>query len=119
MTGKSRTTLSVIAILIVSIACSTSKTPATTRPTGTGTASPATTTMTPVVRVVAASILELRSGPGERFPNVGFIKIGQTVTVLEVRAASTDEWCSEWSRISYEPPEWICNEWLSEILTNE
>jgi uncharacterized protein YraI len=87
-------------------------------PSSTATITPekaATITSTPTERTVAANILEIRAGPGEGYGNVGYAHHGQAFVVLET--VITEDWCQQWSRISYDPDKWLCSRWLNGVPT--
>lgn len=58
---------------------------------------------------VTVEVLEVRSGAGETFPNVGYLRRGDSVTVYEVQAV-TGETCRHWARIG--AGVWTCYDML-------
>lgn len=66
--------------------------------------------VTPLARHgVTVEVLEVRSGAGEMFQNVGYLRHGETVTVYEVQTV-TGETCRQWARIDAD--KWTCYEML-------
>lgn len=79
-------------------------------PTVTPTGHASAPTVTPTARhSVTVAVLEVRSGAGEAFPNVGYLLHGETVTVYEVQTV-TGETCRRWARIG--AGEWACYDFL-------
>lgn len=79
-------------------------------PTVTPTVHTSAPTVTPTARhSVAVAVLEVRSGAGEAFPNVGYLVRGKIVTVYEVQPV-TGETCRQWARIG--AGEWTCYDFL-------
>ncbi|HMR99821.1 MAG TPA: hypothetical protein PKE62_11245 [Anaerolineales bacterium] len=69
--------------------------------------------VTPTARYsVTVEVLEVRSGAGESFPNVGYLRRGDLVTVYEIQSA-TGEACRQWARIGAE--QWTCYDFLEVI----
>ena len=70
-------------------------------------------TVTPNARrSVTVDVLEVRSGAGESFSNVGYLRRGDLVTVYEIQSA-TGEACRQWARIGAE--QWTCYDFLEVI----
>lgn len=63
-------------------------------------------------RSVTVDVLEVRSGAGESFSNVGYLRRGDLVTVYEIQSA-TGEACRQWARIGAE--QWTCYDFLEVI----
>lgn len=63
-------------------------------------------------RSVTVDVLEVRSGAGESFSNVGYLRRGDRVTVYEIQS-ETDETCRQWARIGAE--RWTCYDFLEVI----
>lgn len=63
-------------------------------------------------RSVTVDVLEVRSGAGESFSNVGYLRRGDLVTVYEIQSA-TEETCRQWARIGAE--QWTCYDFLEVI----
>ena len=63
-------------------------------------------------RSVTVEVLEVRSGAGESFSNVGYLRRGDRVTVYEIQSA-TEETCRQWARIGAE--QWTCYDFLEVI----
>lgn len=63
-------------------------------------------------RSVTVDVLEVRSGAGESFSNVGYLRRGDRVTVYALRSA-TEETCRQWARIGAE--QWTCYDFLEVI----
>lgn len=61
--------------------------------------------------IVTADTLEVRSGPGENYPNVGYLRLGDRVTVIETAEAVRGV-CRKWGRIGID--QWVCAEYLHE-----
>jgi uncharacterized protein YgiM (DUF1202 family) len=68
--------------------------------------------ITPIpVFSVTADTLEIRSGPGENYPNIGYLRAGDTVAVMET-TETPREACQNWARIGVD--RWVCAEYLRE-----
>lgn len=63
-------------------------------------------------RSVTVDVLEVRSGAGESFSNVGYLRRGDLVIVYEIQSA-TGEACRQWARIGAE--QWTCYDFLEVI----
>ena len=63
-------------------------------------------------RSVTVEVLEVRSGAGESFSNVGYLRRGDRVTVYAIQSA-TEETCRQWARIGAE--QWTCYDFLEVI----
>ena len=63
---------------------------------------------------VKASVLEIRSAPGEKSPNVGYLRLGDLVTVYQTSQVER-EYCAIWAKISPAagPARWVCFEDLT------
>lgn len=69
--------------------------------------------VTPTARHgVTVEVLEVRSGAGESFSNVGYLRRGDGVTVYEIQSA-TGEACRQWARIG--AAQWTCYDYLEVI----
>jgi uncharacterized protein YgiM (DUF1202 family) len=56
--------------------------------------------------VVSADVLEVRAAPGETSLNVGYLEVGETVTVYIIIRGNTLEKCSAWARVGR--GRWAC-----------
>ena len=65
-----------------------------------------TTTIT-----VKSEVLEVRSGPGENFGNVGYLDQGSTVEYYSI--SNTGDWCGTWYKIALYEERWVCGKWVS------
>jgi hypothetical protein len=63
------------------------------------------------VYAVVADALEVRTGPGEAAPNVGYLTRGEIVTVYETAQAKR-EYCTTWVKIYASLSRWVCFEYL-------
>lgn len=86
-------------------------TPSQTPAVSTETASPSPTPTPRPAYVVASDALEIRSGPSEAAPNIGFLERGDRVIVYRT-AQVEQEYCSAWAKISpaAAPARWVCFE---------
>jgi uncharacterized protein YgiM (DUF1202 family) len=64
--------------------------------------------------IVIADTLEIRSGAGENFPNVGYLAKGDRVQVYSRSAADTAT-CRQWAQISKDGSRWVCAEYLEGV----
>ncbi|MFZ5589620.1 MAG: hypothetical protein ACOY4M_08305 [Pseudomonadota bacterium] len=62
---------------------------------------------------VTANTLEVRTGPGERFANAGYLYLGDVVSVGEVRASVGNEVCQAWASVGND--KWVCFEFLEPL----
>jgi hypothetical protein len=83
-------------------------------PTRTFTSAPPlpTRTNTPNALVVAANALEVRSGPGEGYENIGYKALGDVVEVLGTLLTPDEPNCKNWAQTQ---PSRICAEYLKEV----
>jgi hypothetical protein len=56
--------------------------------------------------VVLPDVLEVRAAPGETSLNVGYLEVGETVTVYIIVKGNTLEKCSAWARVGR--GRWVC-----------
>ena len=80
-------------------------------PTATAQAMTAPTPTPHHVYIVAADALEVRTGPSETAPNVGYLVRGQIVTVYET-AQAEQEHCTTWAKIAHNQGRWVCMKYL-------
>jgi uncharacterized protein YraI len=61
---------------------------------------------------VTANALEVRSGPGEGYENIGYKALGDVVEVLGTLLTPDEPNCKNWAQIR---EGWVCAEYLKEV----
>jgi uncharacterized protein YgiM (DUF1202 family) len=73
---------------------------------------PPTDADVPPTYTVIADTLEIRTGPGEQFPNVGYLDRGDHVTMYH-QQETPGEPCEVWAQIASDGSRWTCFEFLA------